>query len=96
MNKAEARKVLAERMRALRENTYADYCAWIAEKKTVTLEVQGASGVAYQIEIVAVWDAAPGGNIRVLGAIDDGGWHAFRPLCDDFLIAPNGSFVGES
>jgi hypothetical protein len=31
----------------------------------------------------------------VLASIDDGGWSAFIPLTDDFIIAPDGSFVGE-
>jgi hypothetical protein len=33
--------------------------------------------------------------VHVLGAIDDGGLRAFVPLCDDFIMAPDGSFVGE-
>lgn len=35
------------------------------------------------------------GAIRVIGSIDDGGWRAFRPLSDDFIRAPDGTFVGE-
>jgi hypothetical protein len=31
----------------------------------------------------------------ILGSIDDGGWRALRPLCDDFILAPDGRFVGE-
>jgi len=31
----------------------------------------------------------------MMGGIDDGGLRAFMPLCDDFIIAPNGRFVGE-
>jgi hypothetical protein len=31
----------------------------------------------------------------MVGAIDDYGWRAFVPLTDDFIMAPNGSFVGE-
>jgi hypothetical protein len=30
-----------------------------------------------------------------MGAIDDGGWRSFAPLADDFIVAPDGSFVGE-
>jgi hypothetical protein len=36
-----------------------------------------------------------GGPLRVLGSIDDGGWRALSPLCDDFVLAPDGRFVGE-
>jgi hypothetical protein len=31
----------------------------------------------------------------VLGSIDDGGWRAFKPLCRDFIKAPDGSAVKE-
>jgi hypothetical protein len=41
------------------------------------------------------WDDRPGGALRVLGTIDDGGWRALKPLCDDLLLAPDGRFVGE-
>jgi hypothetical protein len=27
--------------------------------------------------------------------IDDGGWRAFTPMSDSFIIAPDGSFVGD-
>jgi hypothetical protein len=58
-------------------------------------EVRGESGVTYQTEIQGVWDDGKPGNLRILGSVDDGGWRAFSPLGDDFIIAPDGSFVGE-
>jgi len=30
-----------------------------------------------------------------MGVIDDGGLRAYAPLAEDFLIAPNGTFVDE-
>jgi hypothetical protein len=36
-----------------------------------------------------------GGAIRVIGTVDDGGWRAFRPLTEDFIVGPNEQFVGE-
>jgi hypothetical protein len=59
------------------------------------LEVRGPSGASYQIEVEAVWDDKAGGNLRVRVHIDDRGLRAFAPLTDDFIVAPNGSFVGE-
>jgi len=35
------------------------------------------------------------GDVRVLVAVDDGGMYAFKPLTDSFILAPDGSFVGE-
>ncbi len=58
-------------------------------------EISGPSGVCYQFEVEAFWDAAAGGNIRVAGTIHDGGWSAFHPISTDFIMAPDGSFVGE-
>ena len=58
-------------------------------------ELVGESGVSYQVEILAVWDGLQPGNLRVIVAVDDGRWRAFIPLSEDFIIAPDGSFVGE-
>ena len=59
------------------------------------LDVCGPSGVSYQLEVEAVWDDRPGGNLRVFGHIDDRGLRAVAPLTEDFIMAPDGSFVGE-
>jgi len=46
--------------------------------------------------VQAFWDSPrQPGNLRVIVAIDDGGWRAFRPLSADFIVASDGSFVGE-
>jgi hypothetical protein len=29
------------------------------------------------------------------GSIDDGGWRAFSPLTESFILAKTGTFVGE-
>jgi hypothetical protein len=50
------------------------------------VEVRGRSGTEYQVEIEAVWDSEPGGDIRVLGSIDDGRWRACCPLTYVALI----------
>ena len=60
-----------------------------------TIEVTGDSGTTYQVETVAFWDRPPDRDLRVAVSIDDGGWRAFMPLGVDFIIARDGSFVGE-
>jgi hypothetical protein len=67
--------------------SYAEVAAKIGSEQVV--EVTGPSGTAYQIEIQIVWDGKPNGDVRVLGAIDDGGWRAFLPLTSDLLISPD-------
>jgi hypothetical protein len=54
-------------------------------------EIMGPSGVQYQVSVQVRWDRQPGGAIRVLGSIDDGGWRAFAPICDSFILSPDGS-----
>lgn len=94
MDKAEARDLLAKELEKWRARSYADLSSYI-DAEAFTKEVKGQSGVTYQIEIEVFWDSKPQGDLRVLGAIDDGGWRAFVPLSDDFILSPDGSFVGE-
>lgn len=35
-------------------------------------------------------------DLRVFLSIDDGGWRAFHPLTEDFIISPDGGFVDEA
>ena len=35
------------------------------------------------------WDGRRGGDIRVIGLIDDGGWRAFIPLSEGFITGPD-------
>ena len=53
------------------------------------------SGKQYQVEIEFFWDGKPDKNIRVMGAIDDGGLRAMMPLTESFILSPDGTFVGE-
>lgn len=94
IDKIEARKVLTPELEQWRSRSY-DELASLIGGEPFTKEIAGPSGVTYQIEIEVVWDHKPNGDLRVLGAIDDGGWGAFSPLSDDFTLSPDGSFVGE-
>jgi hypothetical protein len=46
------------------------------------------------VELQAIPDGV-GDNLRVMVSMDDGGWRAFLPLTDGFIIRPDGSFAGE-
>lgn len=52
------------------------------------VDVTGPSGATYQVETLAVWDAKPGGDLRLIVAVDDGGWRAFSPLSESFIVPP--------
>ena len=55
-------------------------------------EVEGSDGVAYQVEVEALWDDRGAGTILVLAEIDDGTLRgAFRPVTDSFLMGPDGT-----
>ncbi len=60
----------------------------------ITFELVSDGGVECQVEISAFWDSKPNADIRVMFAIDDG-WNACFPFAEDFIIAPDGTFVGE-
>ena len=93
MDKKEARAILAKELQRYRGKSYAELKRLLTEQDTS--EVTASSGNWYQLEIQAVWDDRPEGNLRILGSIDDGEIRAFFPLTDDFIIAPDGHFVGE-
>ena len=94
VDKAEALQILRSYLEPYRNRKYADLAALVGQEP-VTRDVTAASGARYQLEIQAIWDDGPGGDVRVIGSVDDGGWRSFAPLGDDFIMAPDGSFVGE-
>ncbi|MDT5123071.1 MAG: hypothetical protein QOC96_2553 [Acidobacteriota bacterium] len=94
MDEAEAQLVLAQELSHYRNYSYTKLLSLIDDSKT--FERTSPSGIKYQIEIQVFFDDIKAKrDLRVLGAIDGGGISAFSPLCDDFIMAPDGSFVGE-
>ena len=93
MNKREAREILERRVADLRLVPYDELLRFL--DKPEVAEVVAESGRLYGIEIEAFWDDRRGGNLRLVVAIDDGGWSAFSPMTADFIKSPEGGFVGE-
>ena len=92
MDNEEARAILKTKLAEYRARSYADLVARVGELEVC--EANGASGATYQMEIDVFWDGEPGGDIRVMGGIDDGGLRAaFSPLCEDLAMSPDGSCV---
>lgn len=85
MDREEALQLLEARLDEYRHLSYAEATAKIGSEDVV--EVTGPSGTTYQIEVQLVWDGRPHGDVRVLGAVDDGGLRAFMPLTADVLIS---------
>ncbi len=94
MDRIEARTMLAETLAKFRKLSYSQLVVHI--ERNEHLEVIGPSGTKYQIEIQFMWDNTKDGDVRVMAGIDDGSLSgAFRPVCDDFIVSPDGRFVGE-
>ena len=93
MDQVEARGILRAHLDEWRRRTYAELKSEVGESRQ--LQTTGQSGTQYQVDVQVRWDDKPNGDIRVLGGIDDGGWRAFAPLTDDFILGPDGKFVGE-
>lgn len=94
MNTDEALQILERELASYRDQPYAELARRI-ESGPVAREYQGPSGASYQMEFDCDWDDRPGGNIRVMASIDDGGWRAFVPITRSFIKSADGSFVGE-
>lgn len=93
MDKAEASQVLRVQLEPWRRCTYAELARKVGHSQR--FELNGPSGVWYQGHIRMYWDDEPDGAVRVIGSIDDGGWRAFAPLTDSFILGSDGTFVGE-
>ena len=94
MNKAEAREVALARVAELRQLDWSELRDRYL-RRPETLEVSRPSGAAYQVETEAFWDGRKEGDLRVTVTVDDGGWRAFVPLGESFILARDGTFVGE-
>jgi hypothetical protein len=93
MNEIEAQSILAQELSRYRSRSYSELLSLV--DRSETFERASPSGATYQIEMQIFFDDDSERNLRVMGAIDDGGWRALKPPCDDFIMAPDGSFVGE-
>jgi hypothetical protein len=93
MNRIEALRVLRGELQPLRERSWTDLRKEVGQSRR--FEVTAESGTRYQGDVQVFWDDKPNGAIRVLASIDDGGWRAFVPLTEDFILTPDGTFVGE-
>lgn len=91
MDKVEARAILDRRIDELRQQSYEELRdTYLAQADGE--DHYGPSGTWYQAEIVAYWDDEEARHLHVFVSIDDGGW---RSVGASFIVAPDGSFVGE-
>lgn len=93
MDKSEALNILEEELAQYRSLRYSDLLKKTGEPEY--FERITATGEKYQIEVDFFIDDEERKTIRVLAAISYSFWTDFSPICSDFIIAPDGKFVGE-
>jgi hypothetical protein len=86
MDRVEAKWLMLRSLTEYRRYSYSQLRTKIGDPRHV--ELVGASGSEYQLEVECIWDAKPDGDIRVIAGIDDARWRAFCPLGYDFLVSP--------
>jgi hypothetical protein len=88
-NRAEARGVLADHMRAQRlrgrEALLGDL------NKNVVTRLRGPSGIEYEASVHVFWEDQPDEAISVAGSIEDLGWHTYTTLSEFFSVSPDGT-----
>jgi hypothetical protein len=94
MDRDIARGLIDRELEALRKLSYKE-CLQLMDRVS-TKSLPGPDGKEYQLEIQACWDSKKNGNIRVSVAASGGGLSVFVPAAGDFIISPDGSFVGEN
>lgn len=90
MDKENAKNILAKELAKYRSYSYSSLVEKIGTVDTFEV------GDSYQLEIEFRWDDRPDGDIRVVAGIDDGGWRAFLPITESFIMNHKGSFVDEA
>ena len=90
MDRVKAARLLREVMVGYAQSPRAELELLIGE--TDAFEIGDGGERDYQVEVNAFWDDQPGGTIRVVGSIDDGGFlTSFKPVTDGFLVAADGT-----
>ncbi len=95
MDREEAAAVAEGVIARLRATSYDSLVARLLGEIEVE-EVVGASGVTYQAEIQAMWDAGKPPALLVMVGVDDGGFRSsFSPVSRSFITTGDGTFIGE-
>jgi hypothetical protein len=88
MNRKEATTVVRQELMKYRRMPYVELRR-LVDTRLPTLVIKGPSGAEYQVVIQVHWEGKRGGDIRIVGLIDDFGWRVFVPLREDFITGPN-------
>ncbi len=93
MDKYEAKAIAEKDLEYYRAMPYEVIAGKIGEAES--FERINEQGEPYQIEFNFFYDDNESENIRVGGIVSYSGWTDFFPVSNDFIIAPDGKFIGE-
>jgi hypothetical protein len=83
MNRKEATTVVRQELMKYRRMPYVELRR-LVDTRLPTLVIKGASGAEYQVVIQVHWEGKRGGDIRIVGLIDDFGWARICPAARRF------------
>ncbi|TDB92024.1 hypothetical protein E1091_13430 [Micromonospora fluostatini] len=89
LNKETAARLADARLAEWQRVSYGEWRAMLDDKDI--RQVGGEDGKRYTVVSYALDDGDE--RIRIVVAVDDGGWSAFAPLVRDEIMMPDGTFV---
>jgi hypothetical protein len=94
MNKEDAKQVVLEELKKYKALPYAQLRDFVIQGKIEAYDIVRGN-TTYNIEILFFWDShRKKQNIRVIGNVNvSGGWSAYKPHTESFIVRPDGSFV---
>ena len=93
MNNVDAKKLAERELEGYRKLSYQEIVSKIGEPEI--FERIDDEGEPYRVEIEFFYHSADMNDIRVSAAVSYSFWTDLVAVSSDFIIAPDGTFVGE-
>ena len=88
MNRNIGRQLIDTELANLEKQPYSELLK-LMESCCATKAVDGGDGKTYQIQTQVFWDHKKRGDLRVIVAVDDGGWRSYFPMTGSILVPPS-------
>ena len=93
MDKRKAEQLAETELESYRSLQYETIAAKLGTQECFERETE--DGNKYSVEVDFFYDDAEERNIRVTAMISNSFWTSISPFSSDFIVAPDGSFIGE-